>query len=488
MKSLSAPAQSRADKLELYKLLKERERRQEQNKLATYFQDEGPLRRELYKQHLQFFKLGKTYPTRCFMAANRVGKTEGGGGYETTLHLTGRYPDWWEGHRFDHHIDAWAAGDTNETVRDIIQGKMIGPKEAPGTGLIPGKYIRDIKYRQGGNGAVDYVLVEHVSGKLSRLGFKSYEQGRKSFQGTEKHLIWLDEESNPGIRAECIIRLMTTAGLLIETFTPLHGLTEIVQGYLGEGGLNTDARVQINGERAMIMAGWDDVPHLSSNEKTRMLAECEPHLRDSRSKGIPSLGSGAIYPVPETEIIVDPFMIPAHFKKSYGMDVGWKKTASVWGATDPETGVTYLYSEHYRGQAEPSVHASAIHTRGDWIPGAIDPAARGRSQKDGEQLYELYTLLGLKLEKADNAVEAGIHKVFEMLSTGQLKVFKTLQNWLSEYRIYRRDEKGKIVKENDHIMDATRYLVMTGIDMARTKPIKRSQGRGVTRSRNWKTR
>lgn len=465
---------SRAERIELLELLEEKARRAAQNKLDTYFPDTGPLRRELYPRHLEFFALGKDQPTRCFMAANRVGKTEGGGGYEVTLHLTGKYPDWWVGKRFDKPVDVWAGGDTSETVRDIIQNKLIGPKEAIGTGLIPGANIHEIKYRAGGNGSVDYILIRHITGGLSRLAFKSYEQGRKSFQGTERDIIWLDEEANSGIRAECIIRLMTTGGMLIETFTPLKGLTDIVLGYLGEGGLDTDSRTQINEEKALVMAGWDDVPHLSKDEKRRMLGECEPHLVKSRSQGIPSLGSGAIYPIPEEDIVVSPFMIPAHWPKAYGFDVGWKKTAAVWGAIDRDTSTLYIYSEHYRGQAEPSVHASSIKTRGDWIPGAIDPAANGSTQKDGERLLELYQDQKLILTNADNAVEAGIHAVYEGLSIGTIKVFSTCQNWLKEYRIYRRNENGKIVKENDHLMDATRYLIMTGKDLAITKPIKRS--------------
>src|SRR5690606_16162351 len=90
-------ASSRTERAELLALLRERERRQARRKLFTYFPDEGPHRRNLYVQHLEFFRLGASFSTRCFMAANRVGKTEGGGGYETTLHLTGRYPAWWEG-------------------------------------------------------------------------------------------------------------------------------------------------------------------------------------------------------------------------------------------------------------------------------------------------------------------------------------------------------------------------------------------------------
>ena len=126
----------RKEKRELLALLEEKDRRIRHRKLFAYYPDIGPLRRELYVQHMAFFELGKEYATRGFMAGNRVGKTEAGG-YETTLHLTGRYPFWWAGHRFEHAIDAWAAGDTKETVRDIVQLKMLGPEGAHGTGLIP---------------------------------------------------------------------------------------------------------------------------------------------------------------------------------------------------------------------------------------------------------------------------------------------------------------------------------------------------------------
>lgn len=130
-----------------------------------------------------------------------------------------------------------------------------------------------------------------------------------------------------------------------------------------------------------------------------------------------------------------------------------------------------MYSEHYRGQAEPILHAQSIQARGTWIPGAIDPASRGRGQADGKQLLQAYVDLGLHLHTANNAVEAGIYLVWMMLSTGNLKVFKSCQNWLSEYRLYRRDEKGHIVKQNDHLMDAMRYLIVSGMDYAAFMPV-----------------
>jgi phage terminase large subunit-like protein len=448
-------------KIALALALEEMGRRKAGRKLFTFYPDEGPLRRELYKKHLLFFKLGDSKSTRCFMAANRVGKTEGGGGYEVTVHLTGRYPDWWEGARFDAPIRAWVAGDTAKTVREILQEKLLGPFGNFGTGLIPAEDIVKFTPKQGVPEAVDTVWVKHYDPDGnhdgdSRVVFKSYDQKREAFQGTEQEVIWLDEESDEAIRGECMLRLMTTNGLLIETFTPLRGITPVVMQYLPNG--EAVDEVSVTDDKALVMAGWDDVPHLGEAEKKRMLSETPPHLRDARSKGIPSLGAGAIYPIPESEIVVPDMPIPSHWKRLYALDVGWNRTACLWGAKDEDTDTIYLIAEHYRGQAEPSIHADAIKSRKVGY-GVIDPAARGRAQKDGEQLLQTYKDLGLKLGLANNAVEAGIYEVWQRLSTGRLKVFASLSHWRSEYRLYRRDEKGRIVKENDHLMDDTRYLV-----------------------------
>lgn len=218
------------------------------------------------------------------------------------------------------------------------------------------------------------------------------------------------------------------------------------------------------------MAGWSDVPHLSPAAQAELVKSYMPHERDARTKGIPQLGSGAIYPIPESEIVIDPFDIPAYWPKGYAMDVGWNRTAAIWGAWDRDADCVYLWHEHYRAHAEPSVHAAAIRAPGQWIPGVIDPAARGRSQKDGDQLYQMYTDLGLIITMANNAREAGIFEVWQRLSTGRMRVFKTLQNWLGEYRIYRRDDKGAVVKENDHLMDATRYLTISGLHVMTVDP------------------
>lgn len=451
-------------------MLQEKQRRTERRKLDSYYPDDGPLRRELYVKHQEFFRLGATVKQRLALCANRVGKSEGMGGYEMTLHLTGQYPSWWEGRRFENPIIAWAAGETSKDVRDSIQRKLCGPIDAMGTGLIPGDAIGRAT-RSGVADAIDTVYVKHIAGGWSQLTLKSYEQGRESFQAADVDVLWLDEEPPLGIYAEAVTRTMTTSGLVMLTFTPLLGMSETVMQFLPGG----EIREYTEPTRAVIMATWDDAPHLTEQMKRDMLAAYPPFQRDARSKGIPQLGAGAIYPVPESEVIIDPIEIPDHWPRVYALDVGWNRTAALWGAIDRDTGTIYLYSEHYRGQAEPSVHAGAIRARGEWVPGVIDPAARGRSQADGHQLRQDYVDLGLNLTDADNTVEAGIYAAWERLSGGRIKVFSTLQNWRSEYRLYRRDERGKIVKSNDHLMDCMRYLVNSGLSVAITKPVSKTR-------------
>jgi phage terminase large subunit-like protein len=209
------------------------------------YPDDGPLRRELYPKHLSFFREGAHHMERCMMAANRVGKTWGVGGYETALHLTGLYPEWWQGRRFEAPISAWVAGDTRTTTRDIVQMSLLGVggdagSGEIGTGLIPGDCIVGKPTpMQGVPGGIDTVAVKHKSGGLSSLGFKSYDQGRRTFQGTLKHLVWLDEEPPIDVYEEAMLRLTATVpgednGLMLCTFTPLLGLSKVALRFLPE--------------------------------------------------------------------------------------------------------------------------------------------------------------------------------------------------------------------------------------------------------------
>lgn len=404
------------------------------------------------------------------MAANRVGKSESGA-FEVATHATGNYPHWWTGKRFNGPVDVWACGTTTETTRDIVQEKLLGPIGAHGTGMIPGDSIIHVTPRRGVANAVETIWVQHASGKRSSIGLKTYEQGRSSFEGTAKHLIWADEEPPQDVYSEMLYRTVTTRGITLITFTPLQGMSDVVKSFL------EPEREDSREFKWYIQAGWNDVPHIDEEEKRALIATTPPYQLDARTKGEPSLGAGAIYPIAESEISCDPFPIPDHWPRAYGMDVGWNRTAVIWGARDPGSGVLYLFSEHYQGQGEPASHAQAVRARGEWIPGVIDPACLGSSQIDGRQLMQVYSDLGLKLQPAVNAVESGITEVWQLLVAGRLKVFSSCQNWLREFRKYHRDDKGngKIVKRDDHLMDASRYLIVSGRELMIVQPRKQEQ-------------
>ncbi len=451
------------------------ERRERGSQILNYFPEDGPLRRELYKKHLEFFGKGATHRQRLFMCANRVGKSYAAG-CELVYHLTGRYPDWWTGHRFTTCNQWWVVGDTSETVRQILQNLLLGPVGDFGTGLIPMDTLdfESLKDAKKAGTPVGTFRVRHVNGTYSTVAFKSSEQGRKAFQGVACS-IWIDEECPMEVYQECLLRTMTGGNLLMATFTPLRGMSEMVKSFLTDGDPMSEG--ETGPSKYVVRATWDDAPHLSQKDKDEMLASIPEFQRDARARGIPVLGAGAIFPVERHTYVVEPFAIPKHWPKAYGLDVG-RNTAAIWIAKDPESNTLYTYSEHFQVEGTITSHIEAINARGNWIRGAIDTAARGRSQTDGENLFQIYTERGLRIVNADKAVEAGLYEILELLTQGRLKVFSTCSGLLDEIRSYHRDENGKIIKKNDHRMDAWRYAIHTrdavlwteAEMLARTKP------------------
>jgi phage terminase large subunit-like protein len=239
---LSLPA---AEKL-LAEMTRDIEHADSRRKLWTYYPDAGDLRRELYPRHLDFFAAGAQYMERAFIAANRSGKSTCAG-YELTLHLTGKYPDWWVGRRFNAPITAWACGVNIAAIRDSLQPLLLGMPKAPlGTGMIPGDDIVGTTAGRGVADAIDSFQVRHVSGGISRGVIKTYEQGRESFQAATIHVAWMDEEPPKPIYSETLTRLMSTVpgeenGLMMCTFTPLQGMSEVVMGFLGDDWRRPDA-------------------------------------------------------------------------------------------------------------------------------------------------------------------------------------------------------------------------------------------------------
>jgi phage terminase large subunit-like protein len=196
-----------------------------QNRLKNYIP---------YPKQKEFHNAGGEYRERLFLAGNRCGKTEAGA-YEMAMHLTGRYPEWWEGKTFDKPIRAWAAGVTGESTRDVVQAKLFGPPERRtewGTGTIPKECLGDFSTGRGISGAIDTFSIRHSSGGWSSLGFKSYERGREKWQGAALEVIWMDEECGQDIYIEGLTRTNETGGIVYMTCTPLLGMSDVMKRFL----------------------------------------------------------------------------------------------------------------------------------------------------------------------------------------------------------------------------------------------------------------
>ncbi len=468
------PKQHNQELVELHELLAEVERRKHYDKFSNTFPDDGPCKRELYVHALKFFEAGKTFTQRALIAGNRCGKTLNAA-YELTCHLTGKYPHWWNGKVWDRPVDAYIAGISNELTKEVLQKELFGSFTDIGSGMIPKECIEHTVNRPGVPETVLTARIKHYTRGIfdgfSTVSLKSYEQGRISFQGFQADIVVLDEEPrDPELKSECLMRLMTRRGILMCTFTPLFGLSKVVLDFMPGGRFPANG-VNPENNSWVQQIQWEDVPHLTAEMKDEMVRAIPPWMRDARMRGIPQIGAGAIYPVSEVDITAQPFKIPDFWPRVYALDVGWHKTAAAWFTQDPGDKVWYLYSEHYQGRDEPPLHAQAIKVRGKWIPGVIDPASN-RSRDDGSRLLEQYIDLGLDLIMADNSVEAGIAKVWQMLSSGELKIFSTCQNWFMEFRCYHKNDQGKIPDgQADHLMDCTRYFANTGQYLAMTDPV-----------------
>ena len=425
-----------------------------ENKLAHY---------RPYSKQRAFHDAGAAHRERLFMCANRFGKTTGGAA-ELAFHLLGDYPEWWCGKRFEKPVRAWAAGVTAETTRDVLQEKLIGPpfREAEwGTGMIPKAAIAGVATSRGIPAAIDTVSVRHVSGGLSSLQFKSYERGREKWQGAALEVVYFDEEPDEGIYSEGLTRTNETGGIVFVCFTPLLGMSTVVQRFLSSGGAS-------HPDRAVVCATIDDAPHFSEADKARIVASYAPHELEARTKGVPVLGSGRIFPVKEETLAIDHREFPRHWPRIGGLDFGWDHPAAavelVW---DRDTDTVYVSRTHRIRETSVVVFAAAIKPWGNLLPWAWPRDGRRETMEGaGIALAKQYQAQGLDMlsihaqfEDGSVSVEAGLMDMLTRMEAGRFKVLRHLTDWFEEFRLYHRKD-GKVVKEGDDLMAATRYGVM----------------------------
>lgn len=463
-----------------YQLLAEIERKRRENKLDYY---------KPYDYQKKFHN-GLGYKTllaavqRALQCANQVGKT-----YctcmEDAYHATGLYPDWWEGTRFFRPVTILVSGKTNDTTKNIIQIELFGDpvdEQKFGTGTVPKDCIGNITRKAGVPNAYSEVLVKHhdKNGQFdgwSKVFLLSYEMKEKAFMGYRADVCHGDEEPPPEIWSQFLRATLSTNGICYISYTPEEGITEVVHGFMNN----------LQAGQLLVMAGWDDAPHFTAEMKEQKLATLPVHERDMRSRGIPTMGSGLVFPVKEESILINPIQLPDHWPRICGIDFGWDHPfAAVWVAWDRDTDTLYIYDVYREEKALMSVQAHAVNSRGDWVPVVWPHDGLIHDKKSGKPLADMYRdefgmnmwhdtfsnppQPGKEEGTGGNGVEVGLMDMLNRMESSRLKVFSTCTAWFEEFRMYHRKD-GQLVKLRDDLMSASRMACMM-IRHAQTKTIK----------------
>ena len=424
-----------------------------------------------YPWQVRFHTDSLTCAQRLLMCANRVGKTEAGLA-EATYHLTGKYPEWWKGKRYNHPILAWCCGATNPKTRDTLQKRLFGDPMDPnkfGMGYIPKAHldINRTMRKAGVPMAYEQVQVAHHTNGVfdgwSTCVFKAYEMGYGVFTSESVHLIWLDEEPPQDIMTQCLTRQVDNDGIMFMTFTPEEGMTLVV----------TQFTQNLQPGQSLITATWDDAPHLTPERRKQILNALPVYEREMRTKGIPMKGEGVIFPLSEELIKIASFPIPDHWARICGLDIGaWNHyTAAAWLAHDRDSDTVYVYDCYKEQGQTPPMHAAALRARGDDITIIYPHDAEKGDRHTGEGVADQYRKLGCNMHythftnpppegkkegEGGNSVEVGLIDMHTKMVTGRFKVFSHLSKWFEEFRLYHIKD-GKVVRMNEDLMSATRY-------------------------------
>jgi phage terminase large subunit-like protein len=426
---------------------------------------------EPYPKQRDFMALGATHRERWLDAGNQTGKSYCGAA-ECAYHLTGEYPVDWLGRTWKRPVKIWAAGETSLVVRDVQQKLLCGEPGVDtlfGTGMIPKEaFVEKPTLARGVTDAYDTVQVKHLAPDgasvdgISVLRFKSYEQGRTKFQGEGIDVGWGDEEPPADVYSEFLTRTTATGGMVFLTFTPLLGMTSVVQRFLNEP----------SDDRAFRVMTILDAQHIPEDKRASIIAAYPPHEREARAMGKPVLGSGLIYQFSMEQIGENAIEhIPEHWTKLWSIDFGIADDhpfAAVLQAWDRDADCVHITHAFKLIGQRPLQHAAALKTIAANVPIAWPHDGLNREKGSGDELATIYRkdpvnalMLGTHATFPDGgiSVEAGIMEINQRMETGRFKVAKHLDDWWTEQRMYHRKD-GLIVKKFDDLMDATRVGIM----------------------------
>lgn len=457
-----------ARKQELIELLEQQAKAKRENRLKSW---------KPYTKQEEFIAATRQYTEVALRAGNQQGKSETAA-YFVAVAATGLYPDGWQGRRWDKPVRIWACGESTTAVRDVNQRKLCGPpgdESLLGTGFIPRSCIVKTIVGHGAGGALDKVLVKHVSGGISEITFKTYEMERSKFQGESLDLVWMDEESPEDIYMEGLARTVATAGLVISTFTPLNGMLRVLPRF-------QERSAEAMRSRCLVAMRMSDALHLQDPDRQRaLLATFPEYQKRARIEGLPLMGSGSVFEGIELESLLTPLRVQGNevlhgtigpirthtWRFLWGIDFGIDHPfAAVLIAHDPEHDAVYVLHDIKMRNATPGQHAARMKAVAANVKISWPHDGNSRDRGSGEQLADIYKREGLLMlpshatfAKGGYSTEAGIAEMLVRMQTDRFKVAESCRDWHEEFVQYHRKE-GVIQKINDDLMSATRIAVM----------------------------
>lgn len=443
----------------LLKLLREREQRDKDRLLFTHYE-------HWYWWQNKFCEYTKDNYEVCLMAANQVGKSVVGTDIDA-MHLTGDYPEDYPGHKFEFSPLIWCLGYSMEKTRDLLQTKLFGKYDKShgfDGGLVPKDRITGWEGVNVPN-AMRTVKVKHKLGGTSVCQFWSYTQGQHAIMGDVVDFVHIDEEpKDQTIRPQVLTRTINgdkgRGGRVIYTFTPENGRTDLVVKFMDDP----------SKDQAFLKVGWRDAPHITHEKAERLLSQYPEHQRKMRSEGEPMLGHGRIYDIADEFILCDPFPIPDFWDVIVGMDFGYDHPQAFCKlAIDPDNDVIYLTNSWKQSKVSANDAWGATRSWASGVPVAwpADGLMHEKGRDVTVQQKDHYRDAGFLMlpehatwQDGGNSVENGLYEITDRQRTGRFKVFRGNEAYMEEHRNYHRDEKGKIVKVDDDLLDAGRYGYM----------------------------
>lgn len=458
--------------------------RRHQKRMLTNEQYRKKYRRlDFYKPNLKQIDFHNTDIRELMLRANNQGGKTHAGGAQMAMDATQLYPEWYKGRRFlnppaiERPFEwlGWAACDTSSTTRAGVQTKLLGDMSQDnglGTGMIPlDSIVGKPSMARGIADFVDTVTIRRESGGTALIRFKTYEQGRKAFQGEPVDEIWPDEdEGDDSLNGEMLARLTTTNGRIIRTMTPVIGLTPVRKRF----------KQKTPGTAEILMTIWDCAVskggHIPDERIPEIIASYKEHERATRAFGADMQGEGAVFDFPSEQIrhTLDPRDVPPWWPWMWGLDFRHSGSASsghpfaaVLACWDRDTDTIYvMHAIRMLGLAISHVEAMKQVPRWEAPVAWPHDGGRGGSLIDGDTVAQTYRRFGLNLRREHAThptggfdFEGGLREMENRFGSNRLKVAAHLTDWFDEYQGYHRKD-GLVVKIDDDLLSATRVLCM----------------------------